>query len=278
MASRRTYERTHGRMSARTSSFMQAVQTGEAFSSGRGLSASAEERDSLSNSVSVLDQFADRYNVSRQTALEVGLHGRAGLSWPKLSADFRTSLQRRGVTQENYEQMASASRSQSIGNAVSDLTRASQDYSSSSSGSMSTSADKGARDSVDELERQARSAETFSRAASSYSEAADRTQSQFIDNRVDLSAPFVDWMIDRKGLSASQAAMILNGRETPERSAALRAEFSAQYVNDIVAPQIGANFGRCRSPHLVILGVQKATAEMFTIQCRKSSTIMPRGH
>ena len=243
MASRRTYERTHGRMSARTSSFMQAVQTGEAFSSGRGLSASAEERDSLSNSVSVLDQFADRYNVSQQTALEVGLHGRAGISWPKLSADIRTSLQRRGVTQENYEQMASASRSQSIGNAINDLTRASQDYSSSSSGSMRISADKGTRDSVDELKRQARSAETFNRAASSYSEAADRAQNQFVDNRVDLSAPFVDWMIGKKGLSPSQAAMVLNGRDAPERSAALRAEFSAQYVNDIVAPQIGANFG-----------------------------------
>lgn len=243
MAARRTYDQSHSRMASRTSSFMQSVQSGEAFSNGRGLTASAEERASLTNSISVLDQFAERHNVSRQTALEVGLHARAGVSWGLLGADARAGLERQGVTQDLFEEMTTLSRSEGLSNAISDLTRASHDYSASRSSSRNTTGDKGTRDSVEALERQARTAETFRRSASSYSEAADRTESQVVDNRVDLSAPFVDWMIDRKGMSPTQAAEVLNGRGSPERAAALRAEFSAQYIRDIVAPRIDTNFG-----------------------------------
>ena len=245
---RNSFERTHGRLVSRTSSFMQSIQSGEAFTSGEGLTVSAEEREGLSRSISVIDSFAEQHGVSRQTALDVGLYAQAGVSgrvlWGRFSAGARANLQRRGITQENFEAMITAAQSQSMDNAVTDLARASREYGSSETGSLSTVGDMGRRETIDEMERQSRNAEVFRRGASSYSEAADRAQSQFLDNRVDLSAPFVDWMIEHKGMNPTQAAGILNGRSSPERAAELRNEFSAQYADAIVAPTIDPVFGR----------------------------------
>lgn len=245
---RNSFERTHSRLTSRTSSFMQSIQSGEAFTSGEGLTVSAEEREGLSRSISVIDSFAEQHGVSRQTALDVGLYAQAGVSgrvlWGRFSAGARANLQRRGITQENFEAMITAAQSQSMDNAVTDLARASREYGSSETGSLSTVGDMGRRETIDEMERQSRNAEVFRRGASSYSEAADRAQSQFLDNRVDLSAPFVDWMIEHKGMNPTQAAGILNGRSSPERATELRNEFSAQYADAIVAPTIDPVFSR----------------------------------
>ncbi|WP_342075145.1 conjugal transfer protein TraG N-terminal domain-containing protein [Yoonia sp. SS1-5] len=246
-AFRNSFEQTHNRLSSRTSSFMQSLQQGESFSNGRGLSISAEERETLSNSISVIDQFAEQHSVSRQTAFDVGLYAQAGVSgralWANFSAGVKSNLQRRGVTQENFEAMITSAQSQNMDTAVSDLSRASREYSSSETGSLNTVGDKGFRDTIDDLSREARSAEVYRRASSSYSEAADRAQTQFVDNRVDLSAPFVDWMIDHKGMSPTQAAGVLNGRSSPEAAAALRSEFSDQYARAVTGPSIAPVFG-----------------------------------
>lgn len=252
---RRTYERTHGRMSSRTSSFMQAVQTGDAFSSGRGLSASAEERASLSESVATLDRFAEENGISRRTALEVGLHASAGTpSWLGLSAGARSSLSRQGVTQKSFNAISQASRTESIDNAISDLSRASQEYSASSSGSNTTAADKGFRDSVEELERQANSAETFERSASNYSEVADRVQNNTVNISDDMNGGFADWLLSQRGdrnKSPAQVGELLNNRGTPaelrtkrEELNALRAEYADSLVDSFVDPLIDPSYSR----------------------------------
>ena len=240
---RNSYERSVSNISGQTSSFMQSITNGEAWTTSRGVSASNEEREGLTESVSTLERFSETHGISRQTALEVGIHGGLQTPWKSLSIGARTSLQRRGVSEESYQQLTEASRSQGLDTAVNNLTRASQDYGSSNSSTSNVSGDKGIRHSIDDLDRQARSAETYRRASESYSEAADRAESQFVDNRVDLSAPFADWMIDQKGMSAEQVSGILNGRGSAEQSASLRNEFSEQYINDLVAPAIADTFG-----------------------------------
>jgi len=242
-SARRSYERSVSETASQTSSFMQSIQNGSAFTSGRGINASAEDRSSLSESVNTLERFSQHHGVSNQTALQVGMHARAGVGWKGLSVGAKSSLERQGVTRESFDQMSEASRSQGMDSAISDLSRATQDYNSSETSSSNITGDKGTRDTIDDLGRQARSAETYRRASDSYSEAADSAESNFIDNRVDLSAPFADWMMDKKGMNPTQVAETLNGRSAPEQSSDLRSEFAQQYVNDLVGPEVAPVFG-----------------------------------
>ena len=237
-STRDTFERSVSNLSAQTSSFSQSITNGDAWTTGRGVNASAEERGSLSESVTVLDRFAETHGVSRQTAAEISVFAGVEGGWKGLSAGVKTSLTQRGVSEQSFNQISEASRQQGIDNVVSDLSRASESYGATRSGTKNVTGDHGTRSSIDDVERQGRSAETFFRASESYSTAADQAHSNFVDNRVDLTAPFADWMIDNKGMSAEQTAGVLNGRQDAPRAAELRAEFAGQYVNDLVRPNM----------------------------------------
>ncbi len=245
---RQSFERSVSEVSSNTSSFMQSITTGEAWSTGSGANTSAEERASLTESIDVVDRFAENHAISRQTAMQIGMYGSAGIGWGRLSAEVRGSLEQQGISAERYEAITEASQRQGVDNAISNLSQASQSASQTESGSINTTGDKGFRDTVDDIARQGRTADNYLRTASSYSEAADRAQSDFYDSRLDVSGAFVSWMIDGKGMGATQAAELLNGRTDNPRLAELRGEFSAQYIDEMVKPQIQGDLGGSVGP------------------------------
>ena len=238
---RQSSERSVSELSSSTSSFMQSITNGEAWTTGTGVNTSAEERASLTQSVEVLDRFAENHAISRQTAIQVGTFASAGIEWGFLSAGARTSLEQQGITSENYAQIAEASRRQGIDNAISNLAQASRSASHTESGSLNMTGDYGFRDTVDDLYRQSRTADNYFRTANSYSAAADQAQSDFYDSRLDVSGAFTSWMIDERGMSATQVAELMNGRTDNPRLAELRGEFSSRYVDEMVKPQIQAD-------------------------------------
>ena len=235
---RQSWERSVSELSSNTSSFMQSITTGEAWSTGTGANTSSEERASLTESMDVVDRFAESHAISRQTAIQVGTYASAGIGWGGLSAGVRASLERQGVSAENYDAITESSRRQGVDNAISNLSRASESASHTESGSLNTTGDNGFRDTVDDIERQGRTADNYFRTANSYSEAADRAQSDFYDSRLDVAGAFASWMIDDKGMNAGQVAELMNGRTDNPRLAQLRGEFSARYIDEMVRPQI----------------------------------------
>ncbi|WP_299751909.1 conjugal transfer protein TraG N-terminal domain-containing protein [uncultured Tateyamaria sp.] len=235
---RQSTERSVSELSSNTSSFMQSITTGEAWTTGAGVNTSAEERASLTESMDVVDRFAETHAISRQTAIQVGTYASAGIEWGFLSGGVRSSLEREGVTAERYEAITDASHRQGVDNAISNLAQASQSASHTESGSLNRTGDHGFRDTVDDLSRQSRTADNYFRAANSYSAAADQAHSDFYDSRLDVSGAFTGWMIDNKGMSATQVAELMNGRTDNPRLAELRGEFSARYVDEMVSPQI----------------------------------------
>ena len=235
---RQSSEQSVAELSSTTSSYMQSIKTGDAWSTGSGVNTSAEERASLTQSMEMLDRFAETHAISRQTAVQVGTYASAGVDWSFLSANARTSLEQQGVSAENYDAIAEASRRQGVDNAISNLAQASQSASHTEIGDWSITGDYGFRNTVDDLSRQSRTADNYFRAANSYSEAADRAQSDFYDSRLDVSGAFTSWMIDDRGMSPTQVAELMNGRTDNPRLAELRGEFSARYIDEMVKPQI----------------------------------------
>jgi len=247
-SARNSFENSLSHLTSNVSSYMQSVRSGEAWSSGRGVQASAEHRASISEAVSTVEQFAQTHDISNSTSLSLGVHAAAKTPWPVLSVQARSAFEKQGITRDNYQEMLQATKRAGLDQAVSNLDRSYQDFSSTDSGSLDQSGDNGRRESFDSVQRQGRAAEVYRRGASSYNEAADRAESQFLDNRVDLSAPFADWLMDKqngKGMSATQTAEVLNARgaDATGRIAELRDEFAQQYVDDLVSPKMASVFG-----------------------------------
>ena len=246
---RQSSEQSVAELSSTTSSYMQSIKTGDAWSTGSGVNTSAEERASLTQSMDVVDRFAETHAISRQTAIQVGTFASAGIDWRLLSAGARTSLEQEGVTAERYEAITDASRRQGVDNAISNLAQASQSASHTEIGDWSITGDYGFRNTVDDLSRQSRTADNYFRAANSYSAAADQAQSDFYDSRLDVSGAFTSWMIDDRGMSPTQVAELMNGRTDNPRLAELRGEFSARYIDEMVKPQIQGDLsGTVRAP------------------------------
>lgn len=251
-SARNTFENSLSQLESNMSSYMQSVRTGEAFSSGSGVQASAEHRASISEAVSTLEQFAKTHNISNNTALSLGIHaglnvnGKEGTPWSLLSAGTRANLEKQGITSDSYNELLQATKIAGVDQAVSNLDRSYRDYSSIDNGSLDETADNGTRASFDSVQRQGRTAEVYRRGSSSFNEAADRAESQLVDNRVDLSAPFADWMMDNKRMSATQVAEVLSARgdNATGRIASLRQEFAQQFVDDLVKPEMDQVFGK----------------------------------
>lgn len=244
---RASYEKGVSEVSSRASGFAQTVRNGELFRRSQNSGMTKEDRSSLSNAVETIDRFSETHGIDRHTTMSLGVHGSAGksgspLGWIDLSAQMRGSLERQGVTKESYSALRDAVSSSRIDDAASELSRASREFGSDETNSMDSSADNTMRTSIDDLSRRSRSAENFERAADAYSEAADRVESNVIDNRQDISGAFADFAM-AKGYSASQVADILNQRGDQREFNALRDEFTQSYVNDIVQPEMSNRMG-----------------------------------
>lgn len=242
-AARNSFENSLNTLNQQSSSFVQSIQNGESFVDSRGMAMSDEARETVTEAWGTLNRFANDQQISRSTAMSLGAYAAVGLpEWTGLPVQFRSELTRQGVSSETYTQLAEATQSAGLDRAVSTLSRASKNFSSTDTSSIGTNTDSVNRTSIDDVVRLGRQAENFERAASSYSEAADRAETAFVDNRVDLSGAFADWMMDTRGMNETQVAEVLNGRGDQGLANSLRGQFAQRYINDIVEPQVAAQF------------------------------------
>lgn len=185
-------------------------------------------------------------NLGAHLAANAGVRKEGGLlgfkAWGELSGGVRSSLEKSGVTRDSYSKAIEASSSDRLEGAVSELSRASREFSADETNSLDTSADNTMRTTIDDLKRRSRSSENFERASDTYSEAADRVETEVVDMRQDLSGAFADFIMS-KGYSESQTADMLNQRGDPSDVQRLRNDFAQQYIEDIVQPEMSERFG-----------------------------------
>lgn len=240
---RASFENSVSELSARTSGFAQSISSGEHYSTTHGAGLSNERRVSLDESASTVERYSQEHNVDRSTAMSMGIYAQGNIGWKNLSTGAKADLTRSGVTSERYGELLDAAKRTDLGRAVSDLDRAYTDYTQSTQNGASRSADKGERLSVDTAIRQARNAENYERAASSYSEQADWLRSQTSSGQADLGGAFTQFLLDEKGYNPTQVAEIMNAREFGPEHRALMSEFNDRYMRDVVAPQVQQNVG-----------------------------------
>lgn len=253
---RRAAAETITDLTSQSSAFMQAVQNGSVYSEGSGSNTSEEQRNSVNESIATIDKFAESNNISRQTALEISAYAQAGVKapvpWADLNAGVRTSLSRRGVSEDSYNQLTETARNSNVSEAFNTLQSGFQSLSQQEHASLNTTQDYSNRATIDDARRLENNAAVHESASEAYSEAADRAENKFVNHGVDLGSAFTHFLLKEKGYTEHQAAEILQGgREVFQLNRDLREEFAQNYIADIIDPQMSAMIGQPVPPPIV---------------------------
>ncbi|MEP2780823.1 MAG: conjugal transfer protein TraG N-terminal domain-containing protein [Pseudoruegeria sp.] len=225
-------------MSGQTSSYMQAISNGESFSKQDGTQQTQDEKTSNIESMRTVDQFAQARNISRSTALSLGLSATAGTpKWALFSAQAKSELNRSGITADNFNEVVEAARSENVDKAASKLQGSFNNLSETAQSSLTRTGDRGSRSSVEELQRHSKSAEASARQSEGYTAEASRVASDFVEGRVSLDHDFIN-DLSKRGYSPQQISNLTSGRaEHMGEYNQLRDAYSQNYIDGLASPE-----------------------------------------